>query len=235
MAKYEGKFYQSRHANTFYSANRIIDLVNDWITPDSIIDIGCGVGTWLKVFQEKGAKKIFGVEGKWVDESNLVIKKEEFTKADLEQPFDAESKFDLAISLEVEEHINEEFAEQFVKNLTSHAPVILFSAAIPLQGGKHHVNEQWPTYWKEIFEKEGYVVIDCVRPEVWDDEEVEMWYAQNTFIYVDKNKMDDYPKLKNKYIEEPAMLNAVLPRFYEFKLFRWPIMKAIRNKLKRTF
>lgn len=235
MAKYEDKFYQSRHTNTHYSANRIIDLVNDWVAPKSVIDVGCGVGTWLKVFQEKGIEKIFGVEGQWVDESNLVIEQSDFTKADLEKPFDANQSFDLAISLEVAEHIHEESAVQFVKNLTQHAPVVLFSAAIPLQGGKHHVNEQWPIYWKEIFEKEGYVIIDCVRPEVWEDDKVEMWYAQNTFIYMKKSELGNYPKLEEKFVENPKMLNAVLPRFYEFKLNRWPIMKAVKNKLKRTF
>lgn len=235
MAKYKSKFYESRHNNTFYSAERIIDLVTDWVEPESVIDIGCGVGTWLNVFKEKGVDTVLGVEGQWVDEDTIVIEEDEFVKTDLEQPFQADQQFDLAVSMEVAEHISETSAGQFVKILTSHAPVVLFSAAIPLQGGKHHVNEQWPDYWRAKFAEEGYVIIDCVRPEIWEDERIEMWYAQNSFIYVDKEKLSDYPSLEARYTENPAMLSAVLPRFYEFKLFRWPIMKAIRNKVKRSF
>jgi len=234
MAKYESKFYESRHSNTLYSAERIIDLVKDWIQPSSVIDIGCGVGTWLNVFKEKGVNKILGVEGLWVDESTVVVGKDEFIKTDLEKSFDAEDKFDLAISMEVAEHISESSASQFVKNLTEHAPVILFSAAIPLQGGKHHVNEQWPDYWKQKFEEEGYVIIDCLRPEIWEDDKIEMWYAQNSFIFVKKDRLKEYPKLEEHYTENPKMLSAVLPRFYEFKLNRWPIMKAVKNKIKRS-
>lgn len=235
MAKYKSEFYQSRHNNTLHSAKRIIDLVTEWVQPESVIDIGCGVGTWLNVFKEKGVKKVLGVEGQWVDESTVVVAQEEFVKTDLEQPFNADQQFDLAISMEVAEHISETSASQFVKTLTQHAPVILFSAAIPLQGGKHHVNEQWPDYWRAKFAEEGYVIVDCVRPEIWEDKKVEMWYAQNSFLYVKKEKLKDYPKLELKYTENPKMLSAVLPGFYEFKLHRWPIMKAVRNKIKRSF
>ena len=234
MAKYKSKFYQSRHSNSFYSAERIISLVTDWVQPQSVIDVGCGVGTWLDVFKEKGVSDVLGVEGQWVDEQNLVIDQSEFVKTDLEKPFDAGRQFDLAISMEVAEHISESSAATFIQTLTRHAPVVLFSAAIPLQGGKHHVNEQWPDYWRALFKEEGYDIIDCVRPEIWEDDKVEMWYAQNSFIYVRKDKLKDYEQLAALYTEHPTMLSAVLPRFYEFKLFRWPIMKAVRNKIKRS-
>ncbi|MGB0523410.1 MAG: class I SAM-dependent methyltransferase [Flammeovirgaceae bacterium] len=231
---YSNSFYNNRHSNTIYSAQTVCKLVKDLIEPNSVVDIGCGVGTWLRVFQDSGVEEVFGVEGEWVDKSMAVIAQEDFMKTNLENQLTLERKFDLAISLEVAEHIHEHAADQFVENIVNLAPVVLFSAAIPLQGGKHHVNEQWPVYWREKFAQHNYVIIDCIRPHIWEDTKVEMWYAQNTFIYADKNKLDEYPKLKANYVENPMMLEVVLPRFYEFKLKRWPFMKALKNRVKRA-
>lgn len=236
MAKsYQAKFYNSRHNNTVYSAETIIKIVNDLIEPKSVADIGCGVGTWLKVFEGFGVSDVLGVEGHWVNEDSVVIPLDKFMKTNLEQPLKVDRKFDLAITLEVAEHINAEYADQFVENLVNLAPVVLFSAAIPLQGGKHHVNEQWPVYWKEKFEKHNYAILDCIRPQVWHDDNIEMWYAQNSFIYVDKEQLLNYPGLQKHYVENPEMLSVVHPRFYEFKLKSLPIMKAVRNKINRSF
>ncbi|MEO1053707.1 MAG: methyltransferase domain-containing protein [Bacteroidota bacterium] len=236
MAKtYNTNFYSSRHGNSLYSAETIVNLISDYVKPKSVVDIGCGVGTWLSVFQQSGIKDILGVEGQWVEEENVVIPLENFKKANLEEKIDLERKFDLAVTLEVAEHIDAQYADQFVSNLVNLAPVVMFSAAIPLQGGKHHVNEQWPDYWRDVFAKHDYLLIDGIRPHVWNDEGIEMWYAQNTFVYVAKDKLSDYPELEKQYTENPMMLSAVLPRFYEFKLNRYPIGRAIKNKIKRTF
>ena len=64
-------------------------------------------------------------------------------------------KFDLVLSLEVAEHLPSECAEAFVESLVNLGPVILFSAAIPYQGGENHVNEQWPEYWVGVLSGEG--------------------------------------------------------------------------------
>jgi hypothetical protein len=61
---------------------------------------------------------------------------------------------------------------------------VLFSAAIPPQRGTHHVNCQWPDYWQALFERQGFIAFDSIRPALWDDDEVEFWYRQNTIVYV---------------------------------------------------
>ncbi len=236
MAKvYNPNFYHARHNKTLYSAETIVKIISDIVTPKSVVDLGCGVGTWLEVFTQLGVEDVLGLEGHWVEDEKIVIPLTKFKKVNLEDKLTLDRKFDLAISLEVAEHINEQYAEQFVENLTNLAPVVMFSAAIPLQEGKFHVNEQWPDYWKTIFEKKDYLLVDIIRPKVWSDERIEMWYAQNTFVYVDRNKIDDYPQLKDHYVPNPPLLSAVLPRFYEFKLSKYPIGRAIKNKIKRTF
>lgn len=98
--------------------------------------------------------------------------------------------FELAQSLEVAEHLYQEYAPNFVKLLTSLSDVVLFSAAIPYQGGVHHVNEQPPAYWAELFAKEGYVCIDCLRERIWEDDSISTWYRQNIMIFVHESKTD---------------------------------------------
>jgi alpha-amylase/alpha-mannosidase (GH57 family) len=86
----------------------------------------------------------------------------------------------------VAEHLPAHKAETFVDNLTAHGDVILFSAAVPHQGGEHHVNEQPPEYWRKLFAAEGYEVFDWLRPRLADRREVKAWYRFNSFIYADK-------------------------------------------------
>jgi hypothetical protein len=67
---------------------------------------------------------------------------------------------------------------------------VLFSAAIPKQGGAGHVNERWPSYWAQLFAARGYRAIDLVRPLVWNDDRVAYFYAQNIVLYLDDSRAD---------------------------------------------
>jgi hypothetical protein len=86
--------------------------------------------------------------------------------------------------LEVGEHLPSDVADRLVAELSRVADAVLFSAAIPLQGGVGHVNERWQDNWAELFARHGLVPVDVVRPTVWDDRRVQSWYAQNTLLYV---------------------------------------------------
>src|SRR5690606_34222821 len=103
---------------------------------------------------------------------------------DLTKKLELNKKYDMAISLEVAEHLPESAADTFVESLTSHASIILFSAAIPQQGGQYHVNEQWPNYWNEKFKKRGFQAFDILRSEFWNNEHVPWWYRQNMVFFV---------------------------------------------------
>ncbi len=92
-------------------------------------------------------------------------------------------RFDLACSLEVAEHLPQAAAEDFVRLLVAAAPVVLFGAAIPGQGGPGHVNEQRQSWWAAKFARHGYVAVDCIRPAVWHVPDVEWYYAQNILVY----------------------------------------------------
>ena len=147
MPLYSGEFYQHIRQGSHRSAEEIVPLIMTSWQPRSVIDVGCGLGAWLRVFKQHGVEDVFGVDGSYVDTKTLEIPVERFAAVDLAKPFHLDRQFDLVMSLEVAEHIPGACAEIFIESVTRLGPVVLFSAAIPFQGGTHHVNEQWPDYW----------------------------------------------------------------------------------------
>ena len=176
-----------------------------------MVDFGCGVGTWIKTGHELGVSEILGLEGDWLDKKHLVIPEDSFSHKDLTTSFNLNKQFDLAISLEVAEHIDEKYSNTFIDNLTSASKIILFSAAIPGQRGAGHVNEQWPEYWIEKFKAKDYVPLDIIRPYIWDDVNIKGWYKQNTLVFIHKNKLNEIPLLLQFIDEKKTMWSIVHP------------------------
>jgi SAM-dependent methyltransferase len=166
----------------------IVPLIIDLLHPNSVIDVGCGLGTFLAVFNENGVDEILGLEGGWLDTNNLEISKDKVIIADLEKPFSYNKKFDLALCIEVAEHLSGNSADTIVNTLTGLSDVILFSAAVPGQQGQNHINEQWVEYWQEKFAKKGYVFYDEIRNKIWNNKEINWWYKQNLFLVIKQGK-----------------------------------------------
>jgi hypothetical protein len=199
MHFYSSEFFDGIHATSLGSAREIVPLVLRYVQPQSVIDVGCGIGTWLSVFKEHGIKKIYGVDGPWVDKGSLLIPEGCFQALNLEESLHLEIKVDLAISLEVAEHLPTRCAENFIDSLVRLAPVVLFSAAIPLQGGTHHLNEQWPEYWAHLFSERGYAVIDCLRHKIWNNNNIALWFRQNLLIFIKSAEINNYSLLRDEY------------------------------------
>lgn len=172
-----------QEAKNKQSAVRILKALFEYVQPQSALDVGCGLGTWLRVASELGVQDIQGLEGSWLDTRLLQIDPARVKILDLERSFDLDRRYDLAICLEVAEHLSPVAADPLVAGLTAHADIVLFSAAIPFQGGHHHVNEQFPDYWSERFARHGFSAIDCLRPRIWDDEEILWWFRQNVLVF----------------------------------------------------
>ncbi len=194
--EYTASFYERQSNETRNSADVIVTQLIDMVNPQSVIDVGCGTGSWLRAFLEHGIKDVRGFDGPWLDIDKLLVPKDLFTRADLEKPLHVDRRVDLAISLEVAEHLSPASAEGFVESLVSMSDVVAFSAAIPFQGGYHHLNEQWPEYWANIFEKKGFATIDCFRLRLWNEQNVHYWYRQNLLLYVKREALSRYPKLQ---------------------------------------
>jgi SAM-dependent methyltransferase len=212
---YTKDFYESLRNGVMRSAEVIVPLVLKLVPARSVVDIGCGDGSWLAVFRRQGVDEILGLDGDYVDRATLQIPAECFREYDLRVPLEIKRKFDLAISLEVAEHLPPECAGTFVRGLTELAPIVLFSAAIPFQGGTHHLNEQWPNKWVELFRERGYVPVDFVRKRVWQNEGVEFWYAQNTLLFVQQSVAERSDSLREELKRTNLdQLSLVHPRQY---------------------
>jgi SAM-dependent methyltransferase len=180
--EYTEQFFQALREGVARSAEVMVPIVVELTRPASVVDVGCGAGGWLAAFARHGVRDYLGIDG-YAPEELLEIPRDRFLAADLTRPLALDRTFDLAISLEVAEHLAGSAARTFVESLTRLAPVVMFSAAVPGQGGTGHRNEQWPRYWADLFADLGFDALDVVRPRVWDDERIEPWYAQNTVLY----------------------------------------------------
>ena len=186
---YSSQFFEDRRGGSRQSAAKIVPLITQAIQPRAVVDVGCGVGTWLAVFAEQGVTDTLGIDGSYVDPALLEIPRERFLAHDLTTPIRLERRFDLVLCLEVAEHLPAEHAPTLIDSLVGLGPVVLFSAAIPFQGGTHHVNEQWPAYWAHHFAARGYVPVDYLRRKIWQVPGIEWWYAQNILIYIERDHL----------------------------------------------
>ncbi len=213
----EEKYIHDEIHHNLQSPSLIVPVLVDLINPKSVVDVGCGIGTFLNVFKKQGIKDVLGLDGAWVNQDLLqkYISKETLKIVDLEKSINEERKFDLAISLEVAEHISEQSANIFVENLTKLSDVIVFSAAFPGQGGQNHINEQWPAYWGEKFNNYGFQLYDVLRPLFWHERKIDIWYRQNMFLILKSNKIENKAILRN-FIElnKKNVLDIVHPEYY---------------------
>jgi hypothetical protein len=180
---YDAGFFDFIDETSLRSARGVVPHVVALLRPGSIVDVGCGRGAWMRVFRECGVEKIHGFDGAYVDRTRLMVPEGCFTPMDLEGNFRIPGKYDLAVSLEVAEHLPARQAGHLVAQLVNAAPLVLFSAALPGQGGTHHINEQMPAYWHRLFAAHGYAALDPIRPIIRHDRSIDFWYRQNIVLY----------------------------------------------------
>lgn len=251
MSSYNSNFYQSYSATSEQSAELVLGEIFKHYQPASMADVGCGIGTWLSAAQKLGVKQVLGVDGDYVKRDELLIAKDAFHPRDLCKPVDVSAwgRFDLAISVEVGEHLPETSAHVLVDALTSLSDVVFFSAAIPGQGGTDHINEQWPAWWAERFAAKGYVALDLVKQALWDNPAVAYYYVQNGLLYVKASKLAELPQLQPYVLpanhwsmravnfrkwDEACNPNLATFRFV-LKALPGSFMKAVKLRVARLF
>jgi SAM-dependent methyltransferase len=204
---------ESQEQQNRISAEKIFNLLFKLYKPNSILDVGCGLGTWLSVARELGVENVYGIEGPWINLKQLRIDPEDFTIQDLEHPFNLHRSFDLVISLEVAEHLSPKVASTFIASLVSHGDIILFSAAIPYQGGHNHINEQFPSYWANLFAQFGFIPLDFIRRNIWDDRNIHWWLRQNILLFI-RREIAIKNSIFARYIDSMKPLSIVHPDVY---------------------
>lgn len=160
-------------------------LLQPWCgpKPSTVLDVGCGEGWFGAEFARHGVS-VLGIDhpdtwgGQDITAAPIQLAPVDLAREGSIRP----GLFDMTLCLEVAEHLPPARAASFVAELCATAPRIVFSAAIPGQGGVNHVNEQWPGYWVDLFDREGYACVGSVRDHLWNDDRVEPWYAQNLFL-----------------------------------------------------
>ena len=206
----QNKYIHTTDVHNTLAAEEIVPVLMEWFNQKSVVDVGCGLGTWLFVFKSHGVQEILGIDGTHLDTEIIVIDHKELLLTDLEQPFGDLRKFDLALSLEVAEHLSDASSDLFVESLTKLSDIIIFSAAIPNQGGQNHINEQWIGYWQSKFAKHHFIFTDEIRPLFWNNEKIEWWYKQNMVIAIKEGTPFPFSTIR-------PPLDLVHPDLFEMK------------------
>ena len=222
---YDEGFFDYIEAGAGRSARAIVRLAHDALRPTSILDVGCGRGIWLAEWMSHGVTDIQGLDGAYLRPDRLVIPPERFTPHDLSRAFALGRRFDLVQALEVAEHLPEASADALIESLTDHGDVILFSAAVPGQGGEYHVNEQPPRYWREKFARCGYAVYDPWRLELRSATGVEPWYRYNLLVYASPRGEARLPaRIRESRLAEGTPIPDIAPMWWR-----------ARNRVLRQF
>ena len=232
MSKYihEEKIHNSE------ASEIIVPHVLNLLDIDSVVDFGCGLGNFIKTFKDHGINEILGLDGPWVEEEKIFnnISRKEFLVVDLESPIKLDKRYDLGICLEVVEHLSPEAERVIVESLVKASDIILFSAAIPEQGGQNHINEQWLSHWARLFSEHEYIPVDILRRKIWSDRRIKWWYRQNLIFFVSKDSKLAEHQTDALDIVHPELFSRKTDRIKEFQLMVQQL-KAKNNQLSEDY
>ena len=216
--RYDAVFHRFAERMALRSAQVIVPVVVEALGSRSVLDVGCGTGTWLREYTRHGLADVMGLDSEDLNPRALLIPRDRFKAVDISQPFDLGRRFDLVQCLETAEHLSPDASRTIVANLTTHGRLVLFSAAVPGQGGENHVNEQPYEFWRALLAERGFVAFDFVRPAVRDLPQVEPWYRYNTLLYVHEDACQDLPcHVQSTRVPEPTAIRDISPLAYRVR------------------
>lgn len=234
MEQPEYKFY--RTTSTYESAKQIIpNLKNELSDVKSIMDIGCGAGGFIKAFEDSGITNYFLVDHPSLNVDRILpSNKTRFIACDLDKDLPPINKVDLICCTEVLEHLELSQALNMLKYMCECADLILFSAAIPRQGGLGHINEQRHSFWHQKFANQGYKFYDGFKIEILMNSKIDYWFIQNLFIYYSPAKAFNFSEMKNISSSQFELVSTyVLNKPYGIKESLFLLSKSILNYFKR--
>jgi SAM-dependent methyltransferase len=218
MSNYDAVFFDYVNSGSIRSAEHVLPHLIDHVTIDSVLDVGCGQGAWLHVWNKLGITDYQGIDGDYVDRSLLLIDEDRFVARNLEENFDLGRRFDVVQSLEVAEHLPESAASRFVESLVRHGDLVLFSAAAKGQGGDNHINEQDYGYWQQLFARHGYTAIDYLRPLLKECDDVEPWFRYNISLYATSERLEKLPEcIRSRQLSNGETLTDISPTYFKIR------------------
>jgi len=238
---YDTVFYDQLRADSLASAHAVVPVLLEMYQPTSVVDFGCGEGAWLSVFVQRGVTDVFGLDGSYVRRERLLFDQTKFRPLDLADVKPLGRVFDLALCLEVVEHLHPTSADRLIAELVQCAPVVLFSAAVPGQGGTHHVNEQYLEYWIQRFQQRGFEPLDLLRPRIAYDHRVTWWYRQNLILFAAPERARRFGEehlgprgedVRQEWVHVSALFGLLTLKQTLLRIPRATI-EAVRHRLRR--
>jgi predicted RNA methylase len=189
---YHSGYFSSSIFDYDYAA--IAETIIKEYQPKRIIDFGCGTGDLARAFASRGVT-VVAIDGYSTPDfsaySNIHFTKVDLNNVAATQKFlkQFEAKFDLAISIEVAEHLNPDVSSSFIEWMTSMADVIVFSAAVPSQDGDGHINCRSRSDWYQFIKQHEYVIADTLRQHFTLNPRLGLWHKFNIVDYVQKDSV----------------------------------------------
>ena len=199
---YDAPFFDTISEGCKRSARVVVPILHNELRPARVVDVGAGEGWWAAEWARLGCH-VTAIDGPGtIPHTSTSVLVDRWRSHDLNDPLPVgDGEADVVTCLEVAEHLPEERAGSLIAELCAVAPVVVFSAAIPGQGGTGHINEQWPGYWADLFQANGFTVSGAVRWRIWTDTRVENWYAQNCLVAAAKPSR--YPEIFDTPLAPP--------------------------------
>lgn len=191
LSVYSEDFFDSNQEEGLSMTVWSVPLFQEVFKFKSLMDVGCATGHYLKTCIDAGITDVLGLEGSPEAMKKLMVDKKYVVMHDFRDPYTFDRKWDLAISIEVAEHIDGIYSDNYVKILTDSSDTVLITAAPPGQGGTAHVNEQPQEWWIAKFKTFGFVYdkesTDKVKNGIAEAEKkglgVAPWLAPNLMVF----------------------------------------------------
>lgn len=218
LYQYQDDFFAYQQVGSLASAKSIVPLMLKYLKTKSVLDVGCGAGAWVLAYLESGVADVVGVDAEYVQEEQLLFDGSKFRAIDITKPFRLQRSFDLVQCLEVAEHLAPAASETLVDNLVAHAPVVVFSAAPPGQGGEHHINERSYEFWRQLFANRDYLCFDFIRPMIRLSFGVESWYRYNMMLFVQREAVDSlHPSVRMTLVQPEVPVQDISPLIHRVR------------------
>jgi SAM-dependent methyltransferase len=236
---YDPHYHDDKREPARRAAERILPIVLSLVDVESMVDVGCGPGSWLVAAQRLGIPRLTGVEGAWArawfDDEAEGLRAYELVFANLEDELRLPTSYDLAICIEVVEHLSPARGESFIADLCRCAPHVLLGAAIPGQQGPNHLNTRWLSYWATSFAAHRFRPIDVVREQVWNDDALLLPVRQNPVLFV-RDDCYERAAARARALPSPSIgaLDLVHPDLYTEYMHALRVAKTlgVRDRMK---
>ena len=181
---YDAEFFTEGNTIKVQSAQKVAEILCEYLDFQTVFDIGCGMGLYLAELNKLG-KTCAGCDGssdgvRMASEDLLVF------MADATKPIQVNRKNDIVICFEVAEHIAKRHSRQLVRNCTSNGRRVVFTAAPPGQVGVGHINTQPYEFWIHLFTEQGFQCDENLSKRIRErmaSQGVVSWIANNLLVF----------------------------------------------------